>query len=806
MRLVFAGTPEVAVPSLDALLASAHEVVAVLTRPDAPAGRGRRLRPSRRWRQRAEEAGIEVLRPPRPRDPGVPGAAAASSRRTAARSSPTARWCPPAALDDPAARLGQPALLAAARLARRRPGAARGPARRRGHRRQRVPARGGPGHRPGLRRHHRAVRPARHHRRPARAARRRRRRAAASRPSTRIEGGERRRRAAAGRRRVASRPKLTVEDARVDWTTPAFHVDRRIRACTPAPGAWTTWRGERLKLGPVEPGRRQPGPRARRGAGRPARGAGRHRRRAGGPARRGAPGRQAPDGGRRLGPRRARPRRRGARHVTGAPPLHARPAAPVAVAAGSPPPRRDRPQPDAARRAAFDLLRAVDERDAYANLVLPGAAARARPGRARRRVRHRARLRHAARPRARTTRSSPPASTGRWGQVDPPVLDVLRLGAHQLLAHAGAAARRGRRDRRPGPGGGRRGRRVASSTRCCARSARSDLDALAGRRSRRRSTTTRSGTSRSSHTHPRWIVSALRDALGGDLGRDRGALLAADNVPRRRCTLVARPGRADAWPSCWRRAPGRARWSPYAAVLPGGDPGALAAVREGRAGVQDEGSQLVALALAGAPRSTGRGPSAGSTCAPARAARRRCSARSRGERGAALLAVEVAPHRARLVAPRSRAPTRRWSSPTGGRRPGADGSLRPGAASTRRAPAWARCAGGRRRAGGGSRRTSPPLTALQRELLGAALRRGPAGRRGRLRHLLAAPGRDARRGRRRAAARRPRRRAASTPGRCCPACPTLGAGPGRAALAAPARHRRDVPRAAAPGLSGPSRP
>jgi methionyl-tRNA formyltransferase len=48
-------------------------------------------------------------------------------------------------------------------------------------------------------------------------------------------------------------PKLTVEDARVDWTAPAMRVDRVVRACSPAPGAWTTFRGERLKLRPVRP-------------------------------------------------------------------------------------------------------------------------------------------------------------------------------------------------------------------------------------------------------------------------------------------------------------------------------------------------------------------------------------------------------------------------------------------------------------------------------------------------------------------------------------------------------------------------
>ncbi len=64
MRLLFAGTPEVALPSLARLLASPHEVVAVLTRPDAPAGRGRRLAPSP-VRVAAEQAGLPVLTPRR---------------------------------------------------------------------------------------------------------------------------------------------------------------------------------------------------------------------------------------------------------------------------------------------------------------------------------------------------------------------------------------------------------------------------------------------------------------------------------------------------------------------------------------------------------------------------------------------------------------------------------------------------------------------------------------------------------------------------------------------------------------------
>ena len=68
MRLVFAGTPAVALPALDAIAASSHDLVAVVSRPDAPSGRGRQLVPSpvSAW---ALERGIEVLTPTRPRDP-----------------------------------------------------------------------------------------------------------------------------------------------------------------------------------------------------------------------------------------------------------------------------------------------------------------------------------------------------------------------------------------------------------------------------------------------------------------------------------------------------------------------------------------------------------------------------------------------------------------------------------------------------------------------------------------------------------------------------------------------------------------
>ncbi|MGH8881092.1 MAG: methionyl-tRNA formyltransferase, partial [Stackebrandtia sp.] len=63
---------------------------------------------------------------------------------------------------------------------------------------------------------------------------------------------------------VSMAPKVTVEDARIRWQDPAFAVDRRIRAVTPAPGAWTTWDGQRVRLGPVTPD--EDGPRLEPGA------------------------------------------------------------------------------------------------------------------------------------------------------------------------------------------------------------------------------------------------------------------------------------------------------------------------------------------------------------------------------------------------------------------------------------------------------------------------------------------------------------------------------------------------------------
>lgn len=144
--------------------------------------------------------------------------------------------------------------------------------------------------------------------------------------------------------------------------------------------------------------------------------------------------------------------------------------------------------------------------------------------------------------------------------------------------------------------------------------------------------------------YPRWIAVAMLDALGGDLAELDRALA----EPRPVTHLVARPGRisraellADAG------SPGTAGpWSPYAVHLAGGDPAALAAIRDRRAGVQDEGSQLVALALARAPIE-GRDAWWLDACAgPGGKASLLAGLLPDGGR---LLASDLAPHRAGLV-------------------------------------------------------------------------------------------------------------------------------------------------------------
>jgi methionyl-tRNA formyltransferase len=259
MRLLFAGTPEVAVPSLRLLLAGRHDVVAVLTRPDAPAGRGRRLVASP-VAALAREAGVETLTPRRPGEPEFLDRLRAIAPDV----------CPVVAYGG---------LIPAAALA--------------------VPPRGWVNLHFSLLPAWRGAAPVQHavlagdaitgastflieedlDTGPVYGAV-----TEAVRPRD-TSGDLLGRLAVAGAELlvrtldgidsgqvvpvpqptddVSYAPKLTSAEARVDWHVPAMRVDRLVRACTPAPGSWTTFRGERLKLAPVlpEPGSpTEPGP------------------------------------------------------------------------------------------------------------------------------------------------------------------------------------------------------------------------------------------------------------------------------------------------------------------------------------------------------------------------------------------------------------------------------------------------------------------------------------------------------------------------------------------------------------------
>ncbi|RAY13055.1 rRNA cytosine-C5-methyltransferase [Actinomadura craniellae] len=299
-------------------------------------------------------------------------------------------------------------------------------------------------------------------------------------------------------------------------------------------------------------------------------------------------------------------------------------------------PRRTGRPEDLVRRTAFDVIRAVETRDAYANLLLP------------------ARLHD----RGITGRDAALATELTYGtlrgqgtydailalcsdrelrRIDPPLLDVLRLGCHQLLAtripaHAAVATTVELARAVVGPGQAKFAnavlRKVATRDLPAWLEIAAPADEL-GRLS-------------VSYSHPRWIVSALRDAVGPAEVED---LLAADNA-RPRVTLVARPGRAELAELVAAGAE-PAPYSPYAALLAEGDPAAVPAVREGRAAVQDEASQLVALALAGAPVE-GADTRWLDLCAGPGGKAGLLSALAAG-RDARLLGCDVQPHRAELV-------------------------------------------------------------------------------------------------------------------------------------------------------------
>ena len=444
---------------------------------------------------------------------------------------------------------------------------------------------------------------------------------------------------------------MTVADARGRLDQPARHVDRLVRACTPAPGAWTTFRGERLKLGPVRdcavPTSSRPGE-LRVDAGR---GAGRHRH-VDGRARHRAAARQAADAGRRTG--------RAARGSTPASVLAERRRAPRRRNPSRHRPRvRPRPgaiRPDPAWWPTSCCARSRPTtptptwccRGCSPTPAWPAATPRWPPSWA-------------------TARCAPPApSTRSWprcvdrplAEVEPRCCDLLRLGAYQLLRtrippHAAVAThgRSGPRDRQ------RPGRRLRQ--RGAAQGGRARLGRLD--RAARRGTHRRCGTLALRTAHPEWIARGLRR-------RARRATLAeTDGRAGRRRRRARRP--------TWSPGPGAVDRDELLAEAGGGAPArtrrtrcawpaairrGLAAVRERRAGVQDEGSQLCALALA--DRAARRAAtSAGWTCAPAGwqgGAARRAGRR----RGATLTANELHPHRAELVAERHGAVARSRSA------------------------------------------------------------------------------------------------------------------------------------------------
>jgi len=244
VRLVFAGTPPAALPSLDALFASQHEVVAVVTRPDAPSGRGRTLQPSP-VAVRATELGVPILRPEHPRDKSfqaqlcelgpdccpVVGYGALVPR--AVLAIPEHGWVNLHFSLLPAWRGAAPvqhAVLAGDRVTgattfRLVPKMDAGPIfgttstpitseTTSGDLLDRLAAVGA---------------------------------ALLVDTMDRIEAGS----AVAQPQPVdgiSLAPKINVEDAQVDWGAPAIQVDRLIRACQPAPGAWTLFRGDRFKI------------------------------------------------------------------------------------------------------------------------------------------------------------------------------------------------------------------------------------------------------------------------------------------------------------------------------------------------------------------------------------------------------------------------------------------------------------------------------------------------------------------------------------------------------------------------------
>ena len=376
-------------------------------------------------------------------------------------------------------------------------------------------------------------------------------------------------------------------------------------------------------------------------------------------------------------------------------------------------PRRPPRRPlDPARRAAFDVLRAVSERSAYANLALP-ALLRQR-GITGRDAAFATELTYGTCRTQGLLDAVIGAAAGRPPEaINPVLLDLLRLGTYQLLrtrVEAHAAVSTTVEQAGIEFDSARAGFVNGVLRTIAARDERSWVDELAPDPSR-----DPVGHAAFVHAHPRWIAQAFADALGAAAG-ELDAMLASDDE-RPQVHLAARPGVLSAAELADAVQGTIGRYSPYAVYLPGGDPGQLSPVRDGNALVQDEGSQLVARALALAPvdGDTGRwldlcaGPGGQTALLAAIGV----------ESGARVTAVEPSPQRADLVVENTRGlpvDVVRVDGRDSGLDPGFDRVLVDvpctGLGALRRRPEarWRR-----------QPADVPALAKLQRELLGAAI-------------------------------------------------------------------------------------
>jgi 16S rRNA (cytosine967-C5)-methyltransferase len=406
---------------------------------------------------------------------------------------------------------------------------------------------------------------------------------------------------------------------------------------------------------------------------------------------------------------------------------------------GNRPPRRPDPV-DPARRAAYEAIAAVHRDDAYANLALPAILRDI--GLHGRDAAFATELTYGTLRTVGTLDKIIEIAADRGAErIDHPIRDALRMGVYQLLytrvpAHAAASSTVNLVRAVSGESGAGFANAVMRAI------SQQDLDEWL-RVVAPDEATDRVGYLAVTRHHPQWIVRAFAEALGGDLDETEAALTEDNERPQ--VHLCARPGRIDPIVLADQVDGAPGAFSPYAVYLAGGAPGELRAIRSRAAHVQDEGSQLVAAALADAPLDDANGAAVADASSPADGAA--VASPPTGERwldlcagpggkagllgalaaqrGATVTAVEVTPHRADLVRSTCEGlPVTVVCAD--GRDVGQEPELPEGAFD--RVLVDAPCSGLgslRRRPEARWRRTPsdlPALTRLQRELLAAAIR------------------------------------------------------------------------------------